>query len=61
MFNVLRPFERLPKHSGDKMSIKHSDIGCRVCAYAHVVRKSPWCTLIGACEVNRTNTVIISL
>ena len=43
-----------------------SDLGpfvCRraVCSYAHAVWNRPWCALIGACAVSRTNTVFYFL
>ena len=40
------------------MSVKHLDATLVVWACAHVVRKRPWCVYIGACAVNRVNTVI---
>ena len=38
-------------------SVKHSHAGRAVCTYAYAVRKRPWCVLIGACVLNRSNTI----
>ena len=47
----------LPKHASDKKSVKRPVTDTAVFASAHVFRKRPWCALIRACEVNRTNTL----
>ena len=36
---------------------KYQFANCAVCAYAHIVRKRPWCALIGACALIGMNTV----
>ena len=41
-----------------KIGNKYQHVSRAVCAYAHAFRKRPWCVLIGACGLIKTNMVI---
>ena len=40
-----------------KNCVKYQYASRAVCAYARVFQKRPWCVLIGACALIRTNMV----